>query len=162
MAIDPGETGTSKERSEMKRNETTGTGRRLGATTLALVAAGLTAAAFAAFSIAESGDDNGGRDRIAPAPFAAPVPPGGPGAYAPSEADREALEAFRQCMEDQGVEPPPRPSGDVPPEPPSEKEMDGVQAAIERCESELPEGARHVPLPPPCHHEDGEGKREQA
>jgi hypothetical protein len=146
----------------MKRNETTGTGRRLGATTLALVAAGLTAAAFAAFSIAESGDDGdgSGKDRVEHALFPAPPPPGGPGFFHGSRQDREALEAFRRCMEDQGLEPPRHERGEALPEPPSEQEMKEMREAFEACEEKLPEGAHALPGPPPCGDGDGKGRDE--
>jgi len=136
----------------MKRNQTRKTGRRLGATTMALVAAGLTAAAFAAFSIAESGSGGGsGHELGGP-------PPGAPGAFEPSAEDRQAHEAFRQCMEDQGVEPPPRPSGERPPQPPSEQDREQIRKALEACEGELPEGARGLPMHPPCDDKDGDRK----
>jgi hypothetical protein len=143
---------------------------RVGPVGLSLAAAALTAVAFAAVSVAQddSGDKGssdskgGGGDvlRFGPAP-------GGPPAIEDlSEADQQALEEFRQCMSDQGVEPPPRPeaSGDGTfkrrLEPPSEAERAKMEQAFEACEDKLPEGARAMgphPCGPPPAGAQGEG-----
>ena len=89
-----------------------------------------------------------------------------------SDEDREALEEFRSCLEQQGVEPPPEPprlDEDEMPEPgtfehrikpPSEEERAKMEEAFEACEDKLPEGVRgHGPLPcgPPPGAPKGEG-----
>ena len=124
--------------------------RRVGPVGLSLVAAALTATAFAAVSVAAK-DDNGNKDksrgdvlRAAPAPGG----PGGPEMFREklSEEDRRALEEFEQCMEDNGAPAPPAPGerfeGDGPPEPPSEADRAKIEKALEACEDKLPEGAR--------------------
>ena len=141
---------------------------RVGPVGLSLVAAALTAVAFAAVSVAkdDSGDKQGNGDVMR----AGPGPGGPPTIEDLSEEDRQALEEFRACMEDQGVEPPPRPDGegaegDGPGtfeqrvEPPSEEERAQMEEAFEACKDNLPEGARHLgpPCGPPPGGPDGEG-----
>ncbi len=122
--------------------------RRVGPVGLSLVAAALTAVAFAAVSVAKddngkaggNGSGNGEAQRA------------GPGGGAPpmlkdlSAKDREALASFRTCMQEQGVEPPPRPGsgqqGDTRPEPPSEAERAEIEKALKVCEDKLPEGVQ--------------------
>ena len=123
--------------------------RRLGPAGLSVAAAALTAIAFAAVSVAAEDDkksDQGEGDR---AEFQHLAPPD------LSAEDREALESFRQCMEDQGVEGPPSPpelgegedgeDGEERSfhrrlEPPSEEERAKIEKALEACEDKLPEG----------------------
>ena len=85
---------------------------------LPLAAAALTAVAFAAVSVAQNGDSDKGKKQ---GPDVAIASPGGPPMMFErlSEEDRNALEEFRSCLEDQGVE--------APPEPPrlDEEERDG-------------------------------------
>jgi hypothetical protein len=140
---------------------------RVGPVGLSLAAAALTAVAFAAVSVAQDdsgakGSKGGGGDvlRVGPGP-------GGPPAIEDlSEADQQALEEFRQCMSDQGVEPPPRPEADGDGtfkrrlEPPSEAERTEIEQAFKACEDKLPEGARAMgphPCGPPPAGADGEG-----
>ncbi len=130
--------------------------RRVGPVSLSLAAAALTAIAFAAVSFAAK-DDGGG-------------PPGAGFRMELSEGDREALEEFRSCMSDQGVdlpEPPPAPGeeggGDRTFEhrlkPPSESERAKMDEALEACEDKLPEGAGRPgpPCGPPPGGPNGEG-----
>jgi hypothetical protein len=139
---------------------------------LPLAAAAVTAVAFAAVSVAQEGDsgkdDSGQGERRADAVIAGP---GGPPMmfHRLSEEDREAMEEFRSCLEDQGVEPPPEPprleegEGRAPGtferrlDPPSEAELKEMREAFEACEDKLPEGARALgPCGPPPG-PDGEG-----
>jgi hypothetical protein len=141
---------------------------RVGPVGLSLAAAALTAVAFAAVSVAQDdgsgakgskGGGNGDVLRVGPGP-------GGPPAIEDlSEEDQQALDQFRQCMSDQGVEPPPRPEADGDGtfkrrlKPPSEAERAKMEKAFKACEDKLPEGARamgpHPCGPPPG--ADGEG-----
>jgi Spy/CpxP family protein refolding chaperone len=136
--------------------------KRLGPVGLSLAAAAITAAGFAAFSVAADDEDkDGSRDERA---FGVAGPgPGGPGimlrAEGLSEEDQQKLENFRQCMEDQDLPAPPRfREGEEPPEPPSREELeqlrDQLEAAHEACKGELPEKLRDLPPPPfghgPC------------
>jgi hypothetical protein len=123
--------------------------RRLGPIGLSLAAATLTAAGFAAFSVA-AGDEKGGSTKTKAAP-------GGPGimfhAEGLPEEDQQKLEEFRQCMEDQDLPAPPRfRGGDVPPEPPTSEEFEQMreklEAAHEACADKLPEELRDRGLPP--------------
>ena len=133
--------------------------RRVGPVSLSLAAAALTAVAFAAVSVAakDDGSKQGGGD------VARPSAPGGPPGVAfrmeLSDEDREALEEFRSCMSDQGVdvpEPPPAPGeeGDGGDrfehrlKPPSEEERAKMDEAFEACSDNLPEGAAGHPGPP--------------
>src|SRR4051794_24530470 len=135
--------------------------RHLGPIGLSLLASALTAAGFAAFSIADNagsggnGGNGGGADQVLPAP-----PPGaartvtvGPRL---SARDRQKMEAFRQCMEDNGAPAPPRidPS-QGPPKPPSADEQQKIQKAYEACKDKLPEALQNAGPPRfgagPCH-----------
>ena len=116
--------------------------RRLGPVGLSVAAAALTAVAFAAVSVAK---DDGSESEGVRAP------------------DRQALESFKQCMEDQGAPAPPRPGAleeGERPEPPSEAERAKIHEALEACRDELPEGVRppgpHCG-PPPGAGEEGKG-----
>src|SRR4051812_19456049 len=87
--------------------------RHLGPIGLSLLASALTAAGFAAFSIADNGgsggngDNGGGAGQVLPGP-----PPGAAGTvtFGPrlSAEDRQKMDEFHQCMEDNGAPPPPR------------------------------------------------------
>ena len=117
--------------------------------------AGLTATIVAVgAAVALTDDESAGPD----------APTDGPPAMAGPDA--EAMEAFRGCLEEQGVQPPEpglapgpggvapgRPQGGLPGGPPEE-----LQRAFEACADELPEGAAPpgggsgpaaVPLPSP-------------
>ena len=126
--------------------------RRLGPVGLSLAAAAITAAGFAAFSLAADGDKGQSSDQAV-----APGPPHGPGgimfrAEGLSEEDQEKLENFRQCMEDQGLPGPPRfREGEEPPKPPSREELEGMREKLEQaheaCKDELPEEMRERGFP---------------
>jgi hypothetical protein len=119
-----------------------------------LAAAAVTAAAFAAVSVAQ--DD----DRSADAPKREGdvfLHRAGP---ALSEEDQAKMEEFRQCMEDNGAPAPPEPpsredleNGDVPgpPEPPSEADREAVEKTLKACEDKAPEGfGMHIGPGGPC------------
>jgi hypothetical protein len=130
--------------------------RRVGPVGLSLVAAALTAVAFAAVSVAK--DDSGSGQKGAPgAPQAAPGGPPLGFELNLSDEDKQKLEDFRQCMSDQGVEPPPAPP--KPGEdrtfkrrlkPPSEEERQKMDDAFEACKDKLPEGAQGMGPGGPC------------
>lgn len=160
----------------MNRSDSTGT-RRLGATALAVSAALLSAAALAAYSVAQDGDSGkGSEDGAGKAERSGPPGPlGDPFDRELSAEDRGALEAFRDCMSEQGVEPPKLrldgPSADQDRDrgerprfhqrslgPPSEQERERIERALEACEGELPEGL-HPPGPPPCLGDAERGER---
>src|SRR6476646_1762117 len=101
MVGEPGEAGTRhiREGVVMKRERSRAIRRRLGPIGMSLLASALTAAGFAAFSIADSGggnDNSGGAVQTLPAP--APGGAGGAIAFAPrlSAEDRQKMEAFHQ------------------------------------------------------------------
>ncbi len=132
---------------------------RFGPLGLSLLAAGTTAVGFAAISLADngsggsggtSGNDSGTRT------FEMPAPPGGaPGvAFADpnlSAADRQKLEDFRTCMEDNGAPGPPDPSkvdpSQGPPKPPSAADREKLQEAFGACKAKLPEKLRDTGPP---------------
>jgi hypothetical protein len=141
----------------------------LGPLGLSLLAAGITAVALAAVSLADSGGngsaDNGQRTQS----FSFPGPGGGVGAVTIagpnlSDADRQKMEDFRQCMQDNGAPAPPAP-GDIdpskgPPKPLSSADRDKLQKAWEACKDKLPEAMQKAgppqfrvggcaPAPPP-------------
>ena len=144
--------------------------RRLGPVGLSLVAAGITAAGFAAISVAAKDDNgggtNGGGDRMQ-----LHGAPGGP-LEDLSEEDRQKLEDFRECMSEQGAEPPERLKFDPdnPPEPPSREEIERIRKAHEACKEKLPEDLQDMPGPsirlhgcgpggpPPARKESGENE----
>jgi hypothetical protein len=121
--------------------------RRLGPVGLSLVAAGITAAGFAAISVAAK-DDKGGGSTEAGVHMVGPGPHGEAFEDLSAE-DRQKLEDFRQCMSEQGAEPPERPrfDPDNPPEPPSREEIEGIQKAHEACKEKLPESLQDMPGP---------------
>lgn len=154
----------------MKKKRSGAIVRRLGPLGLSVIAAAITAVGFAAISLAAKDDNgggsNGGGDR---ARFHAA--PGGPLEDLSAE-DRQKLEDFRQCMSDQGVEPPERPRFDSenPPEPPSAEEIQKMRQAHEACKEKLPENLQDMPGPsigghgcgpggpPPARRESGENQ----
>src|SRR5262245_35945524 len=78
---------------------------RFGPLALSLLAAGVTAVGVAAVSLADSG--GGSADKGSGQTFEMPAPPGAKGGVAImgpnlSSEDRQKLEEFRQCMEDNG------------------------------------------------------------
>jgi hypothetical protein len=120
---------------------------RLGPLGMSLVAAGITAVGFAAVSLADSGSrsTDKGSDTLT---FQLPARPGGEAGVAfaapnLSGEDRQAMEDFRKCMEDNGAPAPPDP-GDMdpsqgPPKPPSAADREKLQKAFEACKDKLPE-----------------------
>jgi hypothetical protein len=146
----------------------------MGPVGLSLVAAAITAVGFAAISLADNGggnQDGSGGDTALPAPPpGAPGAPGGPGVVLRanlSAEDRQKMDDFRQCMQDNGAPAPPRiQPGDGPPKPPSSDEIEKVQKAYEACKSKLPEDLQKAGFPPfghpPCGPPPGaEGQRNQ-
>ena len=144
--------------------------RRVGPVSLSLAAAALTAIGFAAVSVAAEDDGpsnrNGDQTRGAPG--------GPPMIMQLSAKDREAMEEFRACMSEQGVEGPPAPpeppaegeEGEAPGdqferrlEPPTEEERAKIDEALKACEDKLPEGAGQMgpPCGPPPGGPEGEG-----
>jgi hypothetical protein len=146
--------------------------RRVGPVGLSLMAAALTAIAFAAVSMAAKDDGNADERGIHSARWALPGPP------ALSEEDEAKLEEFRSCMEENGAPPPPDP-GEIRerlrngerPDPPSAAEREKMEKAFEACKDNLPEGA-HMMFggpgrhgcgpggPPPAREESGDGQGE--
>jgi hypothetical protein len=131
---------------------------RVGPIGLSLAAAAVTAAAFAAISLADNGSDGGGSNDNGPQTFRAPGPPGGgPGVmmFKPnlSAEDRQKLEDFRTCMEDNGAPAPPDPGEfdpSNPPKPPSEADQEKLQKAFEACKDKLPADMQNAG-PPQLH-----------
>ena len=128
---------------------------------LSLMAAALTAAALAAVSVADSGDGSGSSAEGRDGDGGFDVFRGGPQGGAPggmfddlSEADRQKLEDFRKCMEDNGAPGPPAPGeidpGDGPPKPPSEADRKKLRQAWEACSDQLPKELRRA-RPPMLH-----------
>jgi hypothetical protein len=132
---------------------------RFGPLGLSLLAAGITAVGFAAVSLADNGGSNsggsspnGGGTRT----FEMPAPPGGAAGVAfadpnLSAEDRQKLEDFRKCMEDNGAPGPPDPSkidpSQGPPKPPSAADREELQKAFEACKAKLPEKLRDAGPP---------------
>jgi hypothetical protein len=119
---------------------------RLGPLGLSLLAAGITAVGVAAVSLADSGSGNASNGSGS-ATFSAPAPGGGAGVMTfrgpnLSDADRQKMEDFRKCMEDNGAPAPPDPStidpSKAPPKPPSAADRDKLQKAYEACKDKLP------------------------
>jgi hypothetical protein len=127
------------------------TGRRrfrisIGPLGMSLAAAAVTAVAFAAVSLADNGSGGNGSGTSTQT-FEAPGP--GPGAGVGittirgnlSDADKQKLEDFRQCMQDNGAPAPPSP-GDFdpsnPPKPPSAADQEKLRKAWEACKDKLP------------------------
>ena len=126
---------------------------RFGPLGLSLLAAGITAVGVAAVSLADSGSGgtsgSGGSSQTLPAP-----PGGGPRMFFHddlSAADRQKLEDFRKCMEDNGAPGPPDPSkidpSQGPPKPPSAADREKAQKAYEACKSKLPEKLQNAGPP---------------
>ncbi len=130
-----------------------------------LAAAALTAAAFAAISVAQDdgSDDAPEGDVVHAAPGAAFHHRIGPPL---SEQDRAAMEEFRQCMEENGADLPHPPDpgefrrGEMPapPKPPTDEEIEALEKAHEACEDKLPEGAGFGIAG--CDDDDGESEDE--
>jgi hypothetical protein len=131
---------------------------RFGPLGLSLLAAGITAVGVAAVSVADSGNSNGGGggndDGARTFEFHAP-PGGGPGVAIAepdlSAEDRQKLEEFRQCMEDNGAPALPDPGEmdprDGPPKPPSAEDREKLREAFEACKEKLPEKLRDAGPP---------------
>ncbi|HEY1237707.1 MAG TPA: hypothetical protein VGE91_05170 [Solirubrobacterales bacterium] len=128
---------------------------RVGPLGLSLLAAGITAVGVAAVSFADSGDSGGAKGGADTQTFQMPTPGGVGGVRiaAPnlSAADRQKLEDFRSCMEDNGAPAPPRPRrfdpSDGPPKPPSAADMEKARKAFEACKGKLPERLRNAGPP---------------
>ena len=128
---------------------------RIGPLAMSLAAAAVTAVAFAAVSLADNGSgDSGDSGSGDAAVFTAPAPPGGgAGVFFRdnlSDADKQKLEDFRSCMEENGAPAPPEP-GEIdpssPPKPPSEADREKLEKAFEACKDNLPEGMEHAGPP---------------
>jgi hypothetical protein len=127
---------------------------RLGPLGLSLLAAGITAVGVAAVSLADGGSGNtsNGSGSVT---FSAPAPGGGVGVTTfrgpnLSAADRQKMEEFRQCMQDNGAPGPPEPGKfdpSNPPKPPSADDQAKLQKAFEACKSKLPEGMQNAGPP---------------
>ncbi len=127
---------------------------RLGPLGLSLLAACITAVGVAAVSMAADGGSSSGSSGNSSGSATVPGPPpgGGPGVMtfrAPnlSAADRQKMEDFRKCMEDNGAPAPPDPSNidpSNPPKPPSAADRDKVQKAYEACKDKLPTDMQHA------------------
>jgi hypothetical protein len=134
---------------------------RIGPLAMSLAAAAVTAVAFAAVSLADNGSDSseGAKDSVT---FTAPAPPGaGGGALFRdnlSDTDRQKLEDFRSCMEENGAPGPPGP-GEIdpsnPPKPPSAADREKLEKAFEACKDNLPEDMQK--MGPPQLHTCGPG-----
>ena len=134
---------------------------RIGPLAMSLAAAAVTAVAFAAVSLADNGSgDNGSSDSGSDTQtFQAPAPPGG-GAGVMffrdnlSDADKQKLEDFRSCMEENGAPGPPEPGeinpSDGPPKPPSAADREEIEKAWEACKDKLPEDMQKAG-PPQLH-----------
>ncbi len=150
---------------------------RLGPLGLSLLAAAITAVGVAAVSLAADGGSNNANNGSGPQTFQAPGPGGPPGVMtfrAPnlSDADRQKLEDFRQCMTDNGAPGPPDPKtidpSDGPPKPPSAADRDKIQKAYEACKDKLPEDMQNAGPPaigtfkcgPPPGAPGGKGQRQ--
>ena len=126
---------------------------RFGPLGLSLLAAGITAVGVAAVSLADSG--NGGTSGSEGSSQTLPAPPGGgPRMFFHddlSAADRQKLEDFRKCMEDNGAPSPPGPGkfdpSEGPPKPPSAADREKAQNAYEACKSKLPEKLQNAGPP---------------
>jgi len=122
---------------------------RLGPLGLSLVAAGITAVGLAAVSLADSGGNTSAGNGSGTQTFQLPAPPGGAAGarvFGPnlSAADREKMDEFRRCMEDNGAPGPPThvdPSSG-PPKPPSTADEERLKKAFEGCKDKLPEAMR--------------------
>ncbi len=129
---------------------------RFGPLGLSLLAAGITAVGFAAVSLADNGSGGSGGTGSGARTFQMPAPPGGAAGVAfadpnLSAADRQKLEDFRTCMEDNGAPGPPDPSkvdpSQGPPKPPSAADREKLQKAVDACRAKLPEKLRDAGPP---------------
>src|SRR5215208_789922 len=129
---------------------------RFGPLGLSLLAAAITAVGVAAVSLAADSGSGNANNESGSTSFHAPGPGGGPGVMtfrAPnlSDADKQKLEDFRKCMEDNGAPGPPDPS-DIdpsnPPKPPSAADQEQIQKAYEACKDKLPENMQNAGPPP--------------
>ena len=130
---------------------------RFGPLGLSLLAAGITAIGVAAVSLADSGSGSGNAiNGSGSQTFQMPAPPGGAAGPAVmddnlSGEDRQKLEDFRKCMEDNGAPAPPDPGkidpSSGPPKPPSAADREKLQKAFEACKSKLPEKLRDAGPP---------------
>lgn len=130
---------------------------RFGPLGLSLLAAGITAVGVAAVSLAaDSGTNSDNGNGSDTQTFQVPAPGGGVGAVSIagpnlSAEDRQKLEDFRQCMEDNGAPAPHDPGkidpSDGPPKPPSAADREKLQKAFEACKSKLPEDLRNAGPP---------------
>jgi hypothetical protein len=132
---------------------------RVGPVGLSLCAAALTAVAFAAVSVAQNGDSGKGEKGLDRAEEGTVIGPPHVFGHELSDEDRAALESFRECIEEQGVEPPERPRFDPenPPEPPSRAEIEEMRKAHEACKEKLPENMQDMPGPSIRFHGCGPG-----
>jgi hypothetical protein len=129
---------------------------RLGRLGLSLLAAGITAVGVAAVSLADSGSKDNASNDSGVQTFQAPAGPGGGVGVMSfrgpnlSDADKQKMEDFRQCMEDNGAPAPPDPS-DIdpsnPPKPPSQADQAKLQKAFEACKDKLPEDMQNAGPP---------------
>lgn len=128
---------------------------RFGPLGLSLLAAGITAVGVAAVSLADSGGGSSASGGEAQT-FQMPPPPGGAAGGRPMEPnlsteDRQKLDEFRKCMEDNGAPAPPDPGmldpGDGPPKAPSAADREKLQKALDACKGRLPERLRDAGPP---------------
>lgn len=126
---------------------------RLGPLGLSLLAAAITAIGVAAVSMADSGGSGAGTSGQPNTRRLPPPPGGGPGVMMLrsnlSAADRQKLEDFRKCMDENGAPAPPThvdPS-QGPPKPPSADEQQKIQKAYEACKDKLPERMQNAGPP---------------
>lgn len=154
MVAEPGYPGSDgQEWMEMEEKKKRGLTIRLGPLGLSLLAACITAIGVAAVSMAAdsgSGSGNGSGSGTALAPPAG-GPPGVMTFQRPnlSAADRQKMEDFRKCMEENGAPAPPShvdPS-DGPPKPPSAADRDKIQKAYEACKDKLPQDMHNAGPP---------------
>jgi hypothetical protein len=152
MVAKPGKAGKRRTGVVMKKKREVTI--RLGRLGLSLLAAGITAVGVAAVSLADSGNDNASNGSGTQT-FQAPGPGGGVGVMSVrgpnlSAADKQKMEDFRKCMEDNGAPAPPDPS-DIdpsnPPKPPSAADRDKIQKAYEACKDKLPEAMQNAGPP---------------
>ncbi len=122
---------------------------RFGPLGLSLLAAGITAVGFAAVSLAADGGSGGGTSTQSSVP--APPPRGAVTimrAPRPSAADRQKMQEFQQCMQENGAPAPPGldPSSG-PPSPPSAADQQKIQKAYEACKDKLPSDLQNAGPP---------------
>src|SRR5215203_2085928 len=132
---------------------------RFGPLGLSLLAAAITAVGVAAVSLAADSGSGNANNESGSTSFHAPGPGGGPGVMtfrAPnlSDADKQKMEDFRKCMEDNGAPGPPDPGefdpSKGPPKPPSQADQEKIESAYEACKDNLPEGMQNAG-PPQIH-----------